>query len=443
MTLAIARVSSADGQAELGTAFVVPYDANAGGPALRSLLAPGVLAGVESLRRSGTQALTAFHCIGDRHVGTITEQQVTLAFPEGTVLAARVTEGDPAADVALLELASSTPDALEPVPISASPRLGAVFFARGYPEDVRMPGPFSVSGTIKALDAWIEGAPALELYVSEASQLSLHGLSGAPVLSGEPPCAVGVIRWCEPRPDRPELAIGATAFAAPLAPLIARWPALASALYRSPDDDEAVTAIEDITGTGISLIWGLAQRARGHRESELLFAPPARFGRMVMGAVDVAIEADNQRRQLADVQARWRHLADRDDLRMVSSCCAEIDRAFAQIALPVPTLRFGEPDAQASAANDIRSTLTRLGRQAERLAELCDQSLTSSIRPDPGGFADAAGRQRLIQSQVRNHEMIDQIDAYNDDRLATPYGGRSLATPEALGRFWSTILGSS
>ncbi len=51
-------------------------------------------------------------------------------------------------------------------------------------------------------------------------------------------------------------------------------------------------------------------------------------------------------------------------------------------------------------------------------------SLTSAIRPDPGGFADAAGRQRLIQSQVRNQQMIDQIAAYNDDRLATPYGGR-------------------
>ena len=116
---------------------------------------------------------------------------------------AHVEAGDALLDAALLELNESIPEACEAMVGGREPPIGTEFFARGYPEDISEAGLFTVTGDIKAVDAAVAGAPALELYVREAAaELSFHGLSGAPVLVGDPPAAVGIVRWNESRLDR-------------------------------------------------------------------------------------------------------------------------------------------------------------------------------------------------------------------------------------------------
>ena len=60
--------------------------------------------------------------------------------------------------------------------------------------------------------------------------LSLHGLSGAPVLTGNMDKAIGLIRWNPPHPEHPELARGAEVYAAPAIHILQRWPELAQRL---------------------------------------------------------------------------------------------------------------------------------------------------------------------------------------------------------------------
>jgi SAM-dependent methyltransferase len=52
-------------------------------------------------------------------------------------------------------------------------------------------------------------------------------MSGAPVLTGSPQKAVGLIRWNPWLDEDPELAAGGTVYAAPAADILARWPGLA------------------------------------------------------------------------------------------------------------------------------------------------------------------------------------------------------------------------
>ena len=77
---------------------------------------------------------------------------------------------------------------------------------------------------------WPEGllpgrARGIQLVCTEsAAGLSLHGFSGAPVLTGKPQKAVGLIRWNPPRADNPDLAEGAIVYAAPVARILQCWP---------------------------------------------------------------------------------------------------------------------------------------------------------------------------------------------------------------------------
>jgi hypothetical protein len=75
--------------------------------------------------------VTAFHCIGDRRRGEVYHGQVIWEFDEER-LAATYLAGNPAADCALLRLASALPPAVEPLCLSVGPA-GESWRATGFP----------------------------------------------------------------------------------------------------------------------------------------------------------------------------------------------------------------------------------------------------------------------------------------------------------------------
>ncbi|MEU6259197.1 serine protease [Streptomyces sp. NPDC047043] len=213
MTLAIGRLSDAASGAPLGTVFAV----------------------------TDRLAVTAFHCVGDRTVGKITYRRLRCTWEQG-VSDATVHSGDPLNDVALLRLKRKLPAGLHPVPVATDAPVHAPFHAPGAPHDIQGVSLFAASGQVTwSSKRHEDGANVIQLACSEADKLSMHGLSGAPVLLGAPPRAVGVIRSNEPRRGNPELAAGSTLFAAPVSAIIAKWPDLIPA---SVDEAETRALLE-------------------------------------------------------------------------------------------------------------------------------------------------------------------------------------------------------
>jgi SAM-dependent methyltransferase len=198
VTLAVGRLEDARTGKPLGTAFAV----------------------------SARLALTAFHCVGDRESGDLRVRRVRCQWAEGAS-SASVNDADPAADVALLRLDRELPSALDPVPLAGETPGRASFEAPGDPAAVSGVSPFTISGEIVSPRATLGGVSVLQLLCRESvAELPLGGMSGAPVLAGQPLRAVGVLRWNQPRRDRADLAAGGTAFAAPSSAILDRWPQL-------------------------------------------------------------------------------------------------------------------------------------------------------------------------------------------------------------------------
>ena len=193
-------------------------------------LAVGRLVDSGSERRLGTVfavtrrlALTASHCVSDRN-GILTGR-LRCIWPEGSNDAS-VMDRDESNDVALLRLDKALSRELDPVPLSTDVTGHERFAAPGAPDEpVELPL-VAMSGEI----IWPEGllpgrARGIQLVCTEsAAGLSLHGFSGAPVLTGKPQKAVGLIRWNPPRADNPDLAEGAIVYAAPVARILQCWP---------------------------------------------------------------------------------------------------------------------------------------------------------------------------------------------------------------------------
>ena len=198
MTRAIGRLVDAGRGEQLGTVFAV----------------------------SGRLALTAFHCVGDRGSGVLRTTRVICQWAEG-VSSASVDDADPVADVALLRLDRELPSTLDPIPLAGETPADARFKAPGYPAEIPGVSPFTISGDIVSSEVALDGVRALQLRCGEsAADLPLGGMSGAPILAGQPPRAVGVLRWNQPRRERPDLAVGGTAFGSPSSAVLGRWPQL-------------------------------------------------------------------------------------------------------------------------------------------------------------------------------------------------------------------------
>ena len=94
--------------------------------------------------------------------------------------------------------------------------------------------PFTVSGEVTSLSGTLKGRPVLQLRCREsAGGLSLLGMSGSAILSGQPQRAVGILCWNQPRDDHEELAAGETAFATPSAEVLGLWPTLRGAMLET------------------------------------------------------------------------------------------------------------------------------------------------------------------------------------------------------------------
>ncbi|MFI7336129.1 TIR domain-containing protein [Micromonospora aurantiaca (nom. illeg.)] len=173
---------------------------------------------------SAKVVLTAFHCIGDRDSKSVKCERVNIWF-RNRFLPATVIDHIPDLDVAILELEKDLPEDLAPIKLIRDVPPRASFASPGWPRD----RPFgdhhvTISGEIVDPKSQIfESAPALQLYCWQAATLSLHGYSGAPVLTGDAdPVAVGLIRWNPPQDEAPDLAVGGTLYATPVSEILQR-----------------------------------------------------------------------------------------------------------------------------------------------------------------------------------------------------------------------------
>jgi len=191
--------------------------------------------------------LTAFHCVGNRESGEVLVKRVVLLFRgdmRDIKIEAEVEKGDHRADFALLRFLGSLPDVLQPIPLTRGVAPHAPFRCAGYPP-VLGPDIIYSHGEVVAPETTIfGGADALQLYSNEsAAKLSLHGMSGSPVLVGElSEAAVGLIRWNPESEDNPDVAVGGTVYACPIR----------SVLKLYPDLEHYVTAGSRLGGSSLS-----------------------------------------------------------------------------------------------------------------------------------------------------------------------------------------------
>ena len=185
---------------------------------------------------TGRLALTAFHNVGQKDTGEVRIPRVRCEWA-GHVSFAGVQDGDRRQDVALLRLDKELPLALDPVLLTRHVSEHARFVARGRPVDVPGVSLFTASGEIISLSGERDGARVMQLACREsAAQLSMRGMSGAPVLVGRMDMAAGVVTWNPPRADQFELGAGGAMFAAPSAVVLDRWPQL-EPTYAADDSD--------------------------------------------------------------------------------------------------------------------------------------------------------------------------------------------------------------
>lgn len=174
-------------------------------------------------------ALTALHCVRDDRTATVMSR-VLCEWQQGETSEATVQAWDERNDVALLRLSRALPDSLDPVSLTSDVAINDQFVARGAPSALSEVQLAAVSGWVLWLDAPMPDSTGIQLFCHQvADGLSLHGLSGAPVLTGNMESAIGVIRWNPQQDDHPELAKGGSVYAAPAKEVLTRWPQLAPA----------------------------------------------------------------------------------------------------------------------------------------------------------------------------------------------------------------------
>jgi hypothetical protein len=137
---------------------------------------------------------------------------------------------DPVDDAALLHLHQALPAGSVPITLTSAVRRER-WFSRGFPLDDPTATGRTVDGNVVDPDQRQpqSGASVIALYCQQAaagSPQQLLGFSGAPVLTGEPACAIGLIRWNPTNPSQPTIAAGGTVYACPARSILIRWPEL-------------------------------------------------------------------------------------------------------------------------------------------------------------------------------------------------------------------------
>jgi tetratricopeptide (TPR) repeat protein len=189
---------------------------------------------------SSRHAVTAFHCVGRREDATVFASNVKLDFglDSGNLsIEAIYEDGDPRADFALLTLRETLPSGLEPISLTERVERRQQFVSYGFPVDADkwqgvIPVPGYVTDPQKTL---ADGTPVLSLHI-DAERLSLHGLSGGPVLIGDRDTAAGLVSTSQD--DEDYLPVGSIVYACPTSLILARCPLLQLRVTDStPDHD--------------------------------------------------------------------------------------------------------------------------------------------------------------------------------------------------------------
>lgn len=194
--------------------------------------------------------LTAFHCIGDRLTGRVVLSRAFVIFPSSDPVEFQYEDGDPKADFAVLKFLTPVSPDLRHIPLIDKTFRQEQFYSPGYPNDIDETDFFTISGTVTEPDASIKpNIPAIQLYCQQsAANLSLHGMSGAPVLIGNRQAAVGIVRW---NPENSDGAIGGSLFACPTQLLLNRRPELC-AYVKTRTPDEVLRDACQLTQTAVS-----------------------------------------------------------------------------------------------------------------------------------------------------------------------------------------------
>ncbi|MBV9379527.1 MAG: trypsin-like peptidase domain-containing protein [Streptosporangiaceae bacterium] len=236
-------------------------------------------------------ALTSFHCVRNDTTATVMPH-VLCEWQQGETSEATVQAWDERIDVALLRLSRALPDSFDPVPLTGDVASHDPFVAPGAPAALSELQLAAVSGTVLWPNASMpDGSPALELFCQQVRDgLSLHGLSGAPVLTGNMERAVGVIRWNPQQTDRPELAAGGLVYAAPAREVLKGWPNLTPPtnwpeLVRRMTERWRASGAADLYADVRRIL--LVDRL-GLCEDDLSVIPAAHGGRSRLIAIDMA-----------------------------------------------------------------------------------------------------------------------------------------------------------
>lgn len=200
MHLAIGRLWDQSERESLGTAFAISKD----------------------------KALTAFHCVGDHETGNIKHSKVILRFLPDWEVTADFFIGSSRLDYAILNLQSPLPATYDPIPLLTNTKPLDEFRSLGYPAHnaVKDLDITTIIGKVSDPKGSIfKGVPAVALESSTASNgLSLHGMSGAPVLVGTPEAAIGLIRWNPQRPGGQHESLSGIVYACPTYSIVEECP---------------------------------------------------------------------------------------------------------------------------------------------------------------------------------------------------------------------------
>jgi hypothetical protein len=150
--------------------------------------------------------LTAFHCVQDDNGdGTAYTDNILLYF-QNVQIRAKVIALSARFDVAVLRLERPLPKQLTPIGLVRDCQLNEQWNSAGYPHavDHREVSGTPLAGRVTATSVPIlGGVPAIGLHCDQAAAgLPMQGASGAPVLVGPTPAAVGLIRWNPPSATR-------------------------------------------------------------------------------------------------------------------------------------------------------------------------------------------------------------------------------------------------
>jgi TPR repeat protein len=139
-------------------------------------------------------AVTAWHCVRDPDNDSNAVDAVELQFPGDELVSARVGPGDATQDWVTLELTTSLPLSLQPIPLRRDVQAWDLCVCHGFPRTAAEFGCLPILATVSG-ETERDGVPLLTLEADTVGRrLDPRGLSGGPVVPRRTPvAAVGLV----------------------------------------------------------------------------------------------------------------------------------------------------------------------------------------------------------------------------------------------------------